>query len=269
MKKFGYVLSGGGARGFAHLGLLKLLEELGIKPFAIAGASVGAVIGALYAAGKTSQEILQLMKDKNDFFGWNNILWNKSGFFSMDSLEKLLHKSIENDNFDALQYKLFVSATDLNRGQNIIFSEGKLFEPLIASASLPIIFKPVIIGDKFLVDGGIMNNFPIEPLENICDIIIGSHVNKVEERISKTSLFHSFNILERCFHLAIANSVYSKIDKCDLFVEPLLYSFAMHDIKKADEIFEKGYINALQHKEKLLLLINKKETETKLPDIIF
>jgi NTE family protein len=268
MKKFGYVFSGGGARGFAHLGLIKLLEELGIKPYAIAGTSVGAVIGVLYAAGKTPMEILQIMKN-NTYFGWSNILWRRSGFFSMKALEELLHENVGKDDFDALKVKLFVTATDLVSGHIVIFSKGKLFQPVIASASVPILFKPVIIGDKILVDGGVMNNLPIEPLESICDIIIASHVNKAEEGINKASLVHPFNILERCFHLAIASSVYSKLNRCDLFVEPPLNSFEMYDVKKAQEIFEIGYGNASKHKEKLLSLINKKKTVINLPEIIF
>ena len=98
MKKIGYVLSGGGARGFADLGVLKMLEEIGIRPYAIAGTSVGAVIGALYASGKTAEEILQLMK-ANKYFGWSNISWLKKGLFSMDVLSKLLNDTIGQNDF--------------------------------------------------------------------------------------------------------------------------------------------------------------------------
>jgi NTE family protein len=250
MKKIGYVLSGGGARGFAHLGLLKLLEELDIKPYAIAGTSAGAIVGALYAAGKSPETILELMKN-NSFFGWNSLLWNKPGFFSMDSLKKVLEDTIEKDDFDAVKVKLFVATTDLNKNESVIFSQGILFHAVLASASIPIIFEPVVIGDRVLVDGGLLNNFPVEPLENLCDIIIGSHVNKMEEGIPNGSIFHTFNILERCFHMTIARSVYAKVDKCHVFVETPLHDFDMFDAKKADTIFEIGYQTALKHKDTL------------------
>ena len=250
MKKFGYVLSGGGARGFAHLGLLKLLEELQIKPAAIAGTSAGAIVGVLYAAGKGPEEILALMKN-NSYFGWGNILWNRSGFFSMSMLQKLLKETVVKDDFDALKIPLFIAATDLNKGESIIFSKGKLFQPVIASASVPVVFEPVLMDDKMLVDGGLLNNFPVEPLESICDVIIGSYVNRMEDGIAKTSVFRSFNIIERCFHLAIANSVYSKVNKCDVFIEAPLHAFDMFDVKQADNIFEIGYKTALQHKSEL------------------
>lgn len=252
-KKIGYVLSGGGARGFAHLGVLKLLEELGIKPYAIAGTSAGAIAGALYAAGKSPDAILQLMKN-NNYFGWSNLLWRREGFFSMKVMEKTLSDAIGTDDFDALQIKLFVAATDLVKGESVILSEGKLIEAVIASASVPVVFEPVVMGKKMLVDGGVLNNFPVEPLEKTCAIIIGSYVNKMADGINTQSLSGAKNIIDRCFHLAISNSVYTKVNKCAVFIESPLHMFDMYDVKQADKIFEIGYTTALQHKEKLIAL---------------
>ncbi len=250
MKKIGYVLSGGGARGFAHLGVLKLLEELHIKPYAIAGTSAGAIAGALYAAGKSPEEVLQLMKN-NKYFGWSNISWKKEGIFSMDALEKLLKKIVPEDSFDALPVKLFVAATDLIKGEAVIFSKGNLHEAVIASASIPVVFQPVKIGNKQLVDGGILNNFPAEPLLKLCDYVIGSYVNKAEDGVGNGTPFKTINLLDRCFHLAIANSVYSKVNKCDVFIESPLHKYDMYDVSNADKIFEIGYQAACKHKAAL------------------
>jgi NTE family protein len=251
MKKFGYVLSGGGVRGFAHLGLLKFLEELHIQPYAISGTSAGAIVGVLYAAGKTPEEILELMK-KNNLFGWGNIIWNKSGFFSMKTLKKVLKDTIKEDDFEAVKIKLFVATTDLNNNEVVYLSKGELFKAVIASASIPVLFEPVTMGDKILIDGGLLNNLPVEPLEDICDVIIGSYVNKVEGGVGNASFFKPFNILERCFHLAIARSVYSKVHKCHVFIEASLHDFDMYGVKQADQIFEIGYETALKHKDELL-----------------
>lgn len=255
-KKIGYVLSGGGARGFAHLGILKFLEELGIKPYAIAGTSAGAIAGTLYAAGKTPEEILNLVKSRN-LFSPSSLLWRKSGFFSMEILESILKETIETDDFNALNIKMFITASDLNKGQAVIFSEGELFRPVIASASIPVIFEPVIMNDKVLIDGGLLNDLPIEPLQGICDIIIGSFVNKIEDGIGKSSRLQTFNILERCFHLAISKAVYDKAHLCDLFIETPLHAYGMYDVKKADLIFEAGYNEAVQNKSTILKLIEK------------
>lgn len=254
-KKIGYVLSGGGARGFAHLGVIKLLEELGIKPYAIAGTSAGAITGALYAAGKSPDEILQLMK-RNNYFGWSNILWRSKGFFSMTLMYKLLADAIGKNDFDALRLKLFVAVTDLAKGESVILSTGKLFESVVASASVPVVFGPVAIGDMLLVDGGVMNNFPVEPLLKICDFIIGSHVNKMDDGITTKSPVSNKNIIDRCFHLAISNSVYTKKNACDIFIDSPLHSFDMYDVKQADKIFETGYTTALKQKDKLLELLH-------------
>ena len=254
MKKIGYVLSGGGARGFAHLGVIKLLEEIGFRPFALAGTSVGAVAGALYAAGKKPEEILELMKKR--YLAWRNISWKAGGFFSMDVLKKILEDAIGENNFKVLKVKLFVAATDLIAGQPVIFSKGRLFEAIIASASIPVIFEPVSMGNKLLVDGGVMNNFPVEPLIKICDVIIGSDVNNTGQGMGNQSRpLKTFNVLDRCFHLAIANTLYHKVRKCDVFIQTPLDNYDMYDIKNADTIFETGYHTALLHKEKLKSLI--------------
>jgi len=256
MNTFGYVLSGGGARGLAHLGVLKLLEETGIKPHAIAGTSAGAIAGALYASGKGPEEILDLFK-QNNLFGWSNIAWQKDGFFSMAVLRKLLKGAIGHDQFEGLKTKLFVAATDLIEGRSVIFSTGNLVEAVVASASVPVVFEPVKYNDMMLVDGGILNNFPAEPLKDICDVIIGSYVNKIEKGIGNHSFFKTKNILDRCFHLAIANTAYSKVKDCDVFIEVPLHGYDMFDVKLADKMFDIGYQTALLHKEKLLELKEK------------
>jgi NTE family protein len=257
MKKIGYALSGGGARGFAHLGVLKMLDEIGIKPYAISGTSVGAVIGALYASGKTVEDIMELMT-ANKYFGWGNISWLKKGLFSMDVLSRLLKDTIGQNDFDALSIKLFVATTDLVKGETVIFSKGNLFEAVIASASVPVLFAPVKIGDKLLVDGGITENLPVAPLEEICDFIIGSCVNQVAEVSLNTDFSRTFNILDRCFHLAIAGSVRTERNKCDVFIEVPLPGFDMFDSKKAGKIFEIGYDTAVKYKEQIKLMVQNK-----------
>ncbi|MDB5277519.1 MAG: patatin [Ferruginibacter sp.] len=256
MNKIGYVLSGGGARGFAHLGVIKYLEELGIKPHAIAGTSAGAIAGALYAAGKSPEEILQLLK-KSNYFGWSNLLWRKNGFFSMHALYELLKTTIADNDFEAVKIKLFVAATDLVKGDPVILSSGKLFEAVIASASIPVVFEPVVMGDQLLVDGGVLNNFPAEPLQKICDVIIGSSVNKLTDNISTKSVLSAKNIIDRCFHMAIASAVHSKKKNCDVFIESPLHDFDMYDVRPADKIFEIGYNTAALCKAELLAAIKK------------
>ena len=142
MNTIGLVLSGGGVRGFAHLGLLKVMDELNIKPFAISGVSTGAIFGALYAAGKTPDEIISIAK-RNSYLGLSNFLWRKEGLFSMENIRKILLENIPENTFESLKIPLFVNATDFLRNKTVFFSSGELIQPLIASASVPVLFGPV------------------------------------------------------------------------------------------------------------------------------
>ena len=254
MVKTGIVLSGGGVRGFAHLGLLQVLEELQIKPFAISGVSAGAIVGALYAAGHSPATIRDILK-KNSYFGWSSFLLNKDGLFSMKTLRKVLQTYIPEDSFESLTTKLYITATDFANNEAITFSKGKLIETIIASASVPVIFEPVKIDDYLLVDGGLLNNFPIEPLEKKCDQLIGCYVNNIPKGLGNGKRIGKMNMIEKCFHMAIAPVVYSKVEKFDLFIEPDLHEFGMFDVNKADMIYEAGYRAALKHKNKLLQLV--------------
>ena len=250
----GVVLSGGGVRGFAHLGLLQALEELNIKPDAISGVSAGAIVGALYAAGHSPQTIRDILK-KNSYFGWSSFLLNKDGLFSMKALRKVLQTYIPDNSFESLHKKLFITATDFANNEAITFSKGSLIDTVIASSSVPAIFEPVKIGDHLLVDGGLLNNFPVEPLENKCTLLIGCNVNFIPKGLGNGKRIGKMNLIEKCFHMAIASVVYSKVEKLDLFIEPDLHEFGMFDVTKADLIYETGYQATMQHKYKLLSFV--------------
>jgi NTE family protein len=251
MTKTGLVLSGGGVRGFAHLGVLQALEELNVQPYAISGVSAGAIVGALYAAGHAPAKIKDILKN-NSYFSWSSFLLNKDGLFSMKALLKVLQTYIPIDSFESLNTKLFVTATDFASNTSVTFSEGKLIETVIASASVPVIFEPVKIGNHLLVDGGLLNNFPIEPLENVCDRLIGCNVNNISQGLDGSKRIGKMHMIEICFHMAIAASVYNKVQKLDLFIEPVLHEFGMFDVAKADLIYETGYHTAMLYKDQLL-----------------
>jgi NTE family protein len=249
MVKTGIVLSGGGVRGFAHLGFLKVLDEIGLKPYAISGVSAGAIAGSLYLAGHSPDNILNILK-QHAYFGWSNLLWNKDGFFSMQPLLRTLKQYIPQDNFESLAARFFVTATDFTQSKAVTFSSGPLYDAIIASASVPVVFSPVRMGDSLLVDGGLMNNLPVEPLTGLCDHIIACHVNKIAP-YQAVNPIGKMNIMEKCFHMAIADSVEARLSQCSLYLEPDLHRFTMFDVKKADEIFEIGYTAASKLRPKL------------------
>jgi NTE family protein len=158
------------------------------------------------------------------------------------------------DSFEHLKKKLFVTATDVLKSESVVFSSGELSRPVIASASVPLVFEPVLYNGYTLLDGGILNNFPIEPLLPLCNKIIGVHVNPINKNLKEV---HMKDIMDRSFHMALSSASRSKIAKCDIYLEPSdLYQFGMFDISKADQIFEIGYQYTLEREEKILSILS-------------
>lgn len=237
-QKVGIVLSGGGARGIAHLGILKALEEFGIKPSVISGTSAGAIAGAFYASGYALQEIKSIV-EKGAFFNLSYVLIKKQGLFNMKGFEKMYQEYFPNNSFDDLQIPLHIAATDILNGECVYFSSGNLAQAIMASSCIPAVFQPVFFNNSYYVDGGVLNNFPVEPLIGKCDIIIGSHVNAIQKEVAEINMK---DLVDRSFHLTIRNTVKDKMSSCNLCIEPPNMSqFSIFDIKKSSEIFEYGY----------------------------
>ena len=236
--KIGLVLSGGGARGFAHLGLIHALNEAGIYPDVISGTSAGALAGVLYADGYSPKEILKLMNSGSRLDFMRPTL-PREGLLQIGGIIKILKTSLRAKTFEKLKIPLYVSATDLNNGKAVYFSEGDLLDPVIASASIPVLFQPVKINDISYVDGGVLDNLPLKPIEKICKILIGSFVNPVGHMDKISGLI---NIAERTFMLSMSKEINEKSKKFDLFVAPPeLRKYNLMDPEKADELFLLGY----------------------------
>jgi len=234
----GLVLSGGGARGFAHLGVIKALNEAGIFPDVISGTSAGAIAGVLYADGYTPEQILKLFNTGSRLDFMRPTL-PREGLLQISGVMKILKATLHATTFEELKIPLFVSATDINNGKSVYFSQGELVEPVIASASIPVLFQPVIIDNVYYVDGGVLDNLPLRPLENKCRYLIGSFVNPVGyiEKISGL-----INIAERAFMLSMSKEIIEKAKKFDLFIAPPeLRKYGILDPEKAEELFSLGY----------------------------
>lgn len=245
----GLVLSGGGARGISHLGVLAALEEYDLRPTHISGASAGAIVGALYAAGHKPAEILKVII-KTKLFKYFKPDTSFTGLLRMESTEKLYRQMLNMNSFESLLIPLTVSATDIERGETVYFSEGELIKPLQASSCVPVIFAPVLIDGRYFVDGGILNNLPIEPLEGKCNYIIGVHSNALPVHLKVSNIKQ---IIERSLHLAININVEERKKKCNFFIEPPeMALFGVYDVAKAQEIYQVGYLYA---KEKLKEII--------------
>ena len=246
--RIGLVLSGGGARGFAHLGVIQALNEAGIIPDVICGASAGAIAGALYADGYSPKEIL-MMTNSTSRLHFIRPTVPKEGLLQIAGLVRILRDNLRAKTFEELKIPLFISATDLNNGRVEYFSSGELLRAVVASSSIPVLFKPVVIDNKYYVDGGVLDNLPIRPIEDRCRFIIGSFVNPIGYQENVTNLI---NIAERAFLLSMSKEVIEKAKKFDLFIAPSeLQNYKILDPEKSDELFTIGY-NATKEKLKLL-----------------
>lgn len=204
--KTGLCLGGGGAMGFAHIGVIDAFENAGFVPEVISGTSMGSIIGVFYAAGFKTKEILEITK-KEKMYSLPNVIHvnihNASGFANHDRLKKIIHKYIPHNSFDKLQKKFYTNTVDLRRNKTVIVCSGdNLAEYVTASASLPVVFSCGTIDGVEYIDGGTKNNFPIEPLiEEKCDTIIGSHVLNftpgVEPITKKNIAWYCYSIMDK------------------------------------------------------------------------
>ena len=239
----GLALSGGGARGFAHLGVLQALNETGIYPDVVSGTSAGALVGALYCDGYSPGEILKIMKTSSRLNYMRPSL-PRDGLLQISGIIKILETHLRSKTFSELKIPLFVTATDLNNGKPVYFSAGELLDPVIASASIPVLFKPVIINNIYYVDGGVLDNLPIKPIENKCCFTIGSFVNPVGYENTISGLV---KIAERTFMLSMSKEISEKSKRFDLFIAPPeLRNYSILDPEKAEDLFNIGYRETIE-----------------------
>jgi len=236
----GLALSGGGFRGVAHVGVIKALEEAEISPTHISGTSAGAIVGALYAYGYNWKDILKF-HESIQIFDIKKYALGKPGFIDAEKFYSKFNDYLKEDNFNALKKALTITATDLLNGKLKMFSEGELIKPLLASAAFPGVFAPLKIKDSYYIDGGALNNFPVETLTSSCDIVIGSYVNGYDA-VTINDLKYAYNVVERAFKLKSVKDDYAKFDTCDLVISPKeLSKYGTFSTNYLNEIFKIGY----------------------------
>ncbi|MBN1951105.1 MAG: patatin-like phospholipase family protein [Bacteroidales bacterium] len=237
------VLSGGGVRGISHLGVLKALDERNIKIDCISGSSAGALAGALYSAGHTPEEILNIISSKK-IYELIRFSIPKTGLFSIAGLQKTLEKNLPFQKIEELPIPLTIAVTNFLDASLEYLSEGPLIESLLASASIPALFNVTKLKGMPYIDGGVMDNLPVQPFIGKADRIIASYCNPVG-KIKK--VHNPALIAERAFHMAIRSDIHKKAEMVDAFIEPeKLEKFSMFALHKARDIFDLGYDEAVK-----------------------
>lgn len=249
-KSIGLVLSGGGIRGMAHIGVIKAMQEFGLEANVVSGSSIGALVGALYAADRPVVDMLRFFKE-TPLFKYNYFAVAKPGLLNSESYITSFKKYFPEDSFEALNRELHVVATNLQKGEELFIHNGELIKPLLASAALPPVFSPVEYNGELYADGGIMNNFPSEPVLPKVDFVIGSNVSVVSH-LDKKHLNNSFQLTGRVTGLMIYAINRQKINNCDLVLESKeLEHIGLLDRRGIEKAYAIGYEAAVRKFEEV------------------
>lgn len=248
MNTYNFVLSGGGARGFAHIGILKAFYEKGIFVNSISATSAGALIGALICDGFEPAEIEEILKKSELKLNINYTRFTES-FLSNETIVKILKKNLRHHSFENLTKEFYVCVTDLNTGLPEYINEGKIIDAVMASSAIPFLFPPVYIHKIPYGDGGISNNLPIQPFLKSKRKTIGVNVNPIKAYKKETGFIMQY---DRFIHLCINNNIRENIDKLDVYLEPKkLSNYHMLETKKFEEIIKIGYLEVKNNIELL------------------
>ena len=251
--KVGLALAGGGAKGIAHIGVIKAFEEEGIKFDMIAGTSAGSIVGAALAAGTKFDQMVELALDVES----KDIRKNKVFFMpsKTSGIENLVIKSIGgNKNFDDLQTKFFCVATCLNDGKEQVFSSGNVAKSVCASCCFPGFFIPVEINGKNYVDGGLINNLPTSVLrDNLCDVVIA--VDLAAPNKMGTESIKALEVLGTSYKIMSSINVKYARELADVVIKPDLTGFKATKLKDPKKLIEEGYIAAREQMPKIKYLL--------------
>ncbi len=283
MKKLGLVLSGGGAKGFAHIGAIKVLEENGIKPCCISGASMGAIIGAVYASDASISDMEDFVKN----FVFSDVLDKKYPLYKMSKLERMnikfmkylsagisinglirkktldsgrkvqymLKQLIGDVCFDKLKIPFACTATDILSGKSVVLNKGKVYMAVRASMSIPLVFNPVEYNGMLLVDGGVASNVPSSIVRSMgADVAVAVDVNPPVERKEKEDMKTPFDMLLRTYKITFEYLYRRELKEADYVVAAHVNAETL-DFSKKEEYVKIGEKSMKKHIEGIKKLL--------------
>ena len=236
-------LGGGGAKGLCHIAFVKALDEMGLRPSVIAGTSIGAVVGALYAAGLSGERMADIVRavDLMDIGRMMDFsILNMSGMVKGKGVEDFLCKYVPARRFEELPTPLKVVATDFWGRREVVLDSGELIPAIRASISMPAIFRPVRVGDRILVDGGAVNPLPYDIIQRECDITVAIDVSGEKAPPDYDPTPNMFECLLSTFQIMQAAIVESKmrISRPDIYIKPALTNIRVLQFDRYEEIME-------------------------------
>ncbi len=256
--RIGIALGAGGANGLAHILMLEVLDEMGIRPCHISGSSIGAIIGALYASGMTGREIRELVEQfiispekplmeqltNKETLRWLEFIeveLGHGGLLSSEGFISYLYETLQYDTFEELKIPLSVVAADLWHREQIVLDSGQLLPAVKASMALPGVFHPVEIDNRVLIDGGTVNPVPYDVLSKSCDIVIGIDVSG-ERSIPETAIPGYFETLFNSVKVMQKTIMTEKLrrKKPDIYISPQIIDIRALEFYRAEQVFEQA-----------------------------
>lgn len=236
--KLGIAFSGGGARGAAHCGALQALHEYGIKPDVVSGTSVGSIVATLYSAGFTPKQMIELFQGLNFFKDIVAPSVPKGGLFDSKPLLELIRKNLTYTRLEELPIPTYLVASDLEHGVPKVFSKGEIAPRVVASCSIPVIFRPMSINGIHYVDGGAFITLPVSVLRDKCETVIALNLNHLEEDKYQNNLVA---VAYRSFMMMMVSNTAPDIEQADIFIELDTYGCTAVDMAKIVDLFFRGY----------------------------
>ncbi len=236
----GLALSGGGARGFCHVGVIQALESFGIRPGVLAGVSAGSIAAALYGAGLTPDEIMECFSATAKFTNYTEWTLPKEGLFKLDKFARFLESWLPVKRLEDMKIPTIICATDFDHAKSVGWAKGEIVPRVIASCSIPVIFPPVRINGVNYVDGGVLRNLPAWAIRDYCTTLYGSNCSPLDRTPDQK---HSIvGIALRSFQLMQKANVPQDLKMCDYVVSPpALSGIGTFDLSEIRAIARLGY----------------------------
>lgn len=239
----GVAFSGGGAKGAAHCGALQAFKEYDIRPDIVSGTSAGALVATLYSCGFTPKQMIELFQGMNFFKDIVTPAVPKGGLFDSRPLIELLRNNLPYTRLEDLPIPTCLVASDLEHGVPKVFTKGDIAPRVVASCSIPVVFRPICIGGIHYVDGGAFENLPVSAIREKCETVIALSLNHLEEDKYKDNLV---SVAYRSFLMMMVSNIAADTKRADLFIELDTYGCTAYDMSRIEELFFRGYASTVK-----------------------
>ncbi len=261
-KKFGLALSAGGARGIAHVGFLQALDEEGLRPDCISGSSMGSIIGACYANGMSPAEMRGILQElrAGDIVNIGLAPVTKLGLMKWTKVRKLMSSHLKDCSFADLQIPFCCVAVDLKSGKLRTFREGSVIDAILASSSMPTVFRPVELDGTLYVDGGVLCRVPVRQVKDMgADVVVAVDVLSDVEEVENIS--NVFSLIMRVYDIMDANKTATDRRRTrritDLWLEPQMQGISQYRLKYEQRIYDAGYRCGKENAAKIRALLEE------------